>query len=198
MTEIDVRGLDCAERASRVRQIAQDAGIDAFSVLVDDETKADGIARSASQWGWQAVREPLADHVRLLLKRDTQAAGQPNLASQGEKPTAKVVGFITSNLLGVGDEALGRVLMRLFIKSLQEIAPLPTLLIFANSGVRLTTAGSDLIADLRELERRGVGILSCGTCLDYYHLKEALEVGTVTNMYEMVTHLVEADRVLRP
>lgn len=117
-----------------------------------------------------------------------QAAGQP----------LRVVGFITASVLGVGDEQLGRILMRAFIKTLKELNPLPERLIFVNSGVRLTTEGSELIADLRELEARGVRMLSCGTCLDYYQLKDALAVGTVTNMFEIVTSLVAADRVLRP
>lgn len=117
-----------------------------------------------------------------------QSAGQP----------LRVVGFITASVLGMGDEQLGRILMRSFIKTLKELNPLPERLIFVNSGVRLTTEGSELIADLRELEAHGVRMLSCGTCLDYYQLKDALAVGTVTNMFEIVTSLVAADRVLRP
>ena len=98
----------------------------------------------------------------------------------------------------MGDEQLGRVLMRAFVKTLKELDPLPERLIFVNSAVRLTTKGSELIADLRELESRGVRILSCGTCLDYYQLKDVLEIGTVTNMHEIVTSLIAADRVLKP
>ena len=70
--------------------------------------------------------------------------------------------------------------------------------IFANSGVRLTTAGSDLIEDLRGLEESGSEIISCGTCLDYYQLVDSLQVGVASNMYEIVSALVEADRVVKP
>jgi intracellular sulfur oxidation DsrE/DsrF family protein len=59
-------------------------------------------------------------------------------------------------------------------------------LLFVNSGVFLTTEGSESLEALKELEKRGVEILSCGTCLDYYHLKEKLMVGKVTNMFEIV------------
>jgi len=64
--------------------------------------------------------------------------------------------------------------------------------------VRLTTTGSELIEDLRALERQGMEIISCGTCLDYYGLRGALEVGIVSNMYEIASVLVNADRVVRP
>jgi selenium metabolism protein YedF len=81
---------------------------------------------------------------------------------------------------------------------LKELDPLPERVFFVNSGVRLTTRGSALLGDLRELEQRGVRLLSCGTCLDYYHLQDALEIGTVTNMYDIAAALVAADRVLKP
>ncbi len=67
-----------------------------------------------------------------------------------------------------------------------------------NSGVFLTTEGSDLLEDLRGLAHEGIEILSCGTCLDYYKLKEKLEIGTVSNMFEIVALMADADRVLRP
>ena len=88
--------------------------------------------------------------------------------------------------------------MRSFIKTIKELDPGPATMIFANAGVRITTEGSDLLDDLRALEEDGVEILSCGTCLDYYNLKEALAVGRASNMYEIATALVEADKVVKP
>lgn len=104
--------------------------------------------------------------------------------------TGNVVVYIASDLLGKGDEQLGRILMCAFLKTLKDVAPLPNTMIFINSGVRLTTAGSDVIDDLSSLANLGVMIISCGTCLDYYRLKDALQVGTVTNMYEIAATLL--------
>ncbi len=88
--------------------------------------------------------------------------------------------------------------MRAFFKTLKEVSPKPKKMIFINSGVRLTTQGSDVIESLREIEATGTAILSCGTCLDYYHLKDKLGVGVVSNMFDIATSLVEADRIVKP
>lgn len=109
----------------------------------------------------------------------------------------KVVVLVASNLLGSGDERLGSILMRSFLKTLKDAEPRPWRLLLVNSGVRLSTIGSDLLDDLRALEQSGVEILSCGTCLDYYGLLDALQVGMKTNMHEIVSSLVSADRVVR-
>jgi selenium metabolism protein YedF len=110
----------------------------------------------------------------------------------------RIVVFVTSDQMGQGPEELGRILLRAFVKSCKELPTPPWRAIFVNSGISLTTEGSVLLDDLHELEAKGVEILSCGTCLDYFHAKEKLKAGRVSNMVEIVGSLAEADRVLRP
>jgi len=98
----------------------------------------------------------------------------------------------------VGEEALGTILMRSFLKTLLDLKPIPSKLIFINSGVRLTTEGSEVLETLKALSEKGVDILSCGTCLDFYGLKEKLKVGIISNMYDIAQSLLEADRLIRP
>jgi len=198
--QLDLRGLVCADRAERIRAALAESGLESLRIVVDDDAKADHARDTAERLGWSAAvqRQGAEVHVVLTRGKSGTPAPAPAAALQPSGHPPCVVGFITSSVLGVGDEQLGRVLMRAFVKTLKELDPLPERLIFVNSGVRLTTRGSELIADLRELESRGVRILSCGTCLDYYQLKDALEVGAVTNMYETVTALAAADRVLKP
>ena len=74
---------------------------------------------------------------------------------------------------------------------------LPSALLFVNSGIKLTTTGSAVIEDIKQLEARGVEILSCGTCLDYYGLQDSLEVGGITNMYTIVERLMEASNTIK-
>jgi selenium metabolism protein YedF len=190
-------------------------------VLVDRDVAAENIQRLAGSEGWEVVAERLGEETRLTLSRPaganvtgrrgdrvtttaaadsplhplTQSPPQP--VSPSTRP-ANVVVLLSSDVFGTGEDELGRILMRAFVKTLGELEPLPTKILFANAGVRLTTKGSNLIDDLRELESAGVEILSCGTCLDYFGLVDALEVGAKTNMYEIVSALAEADRVIRP
>jgi selenium metabolism protein YedF len=109
-----------------------------------------------------------------------------------------VLVLIDGATVGRGDDVLGSVLMKSFLHTLKEVRPLPWRLIFLNAGVKLASEGSDLVAVLRELEGLGVEIFSCGTCLDFFKLKEKLAVGSVTNMYDIVSSLVTAASVLRP
>ena len=76
--------------------------------------------------------------------------------------------------------------------------PMPERAVFMNAGVKLTTEGSELLDEIRALEDAGVRVLSCGTCLDYFHLKDNLKVGQVTNMQDTVAALMTADWVVRP
>ncbi len=93
----------------------------------------------------------------------------------------KVV-FMCTDSIGQGDGELGRKLASSFLYSLARTEPRPAAVLFMNAGVRLACEGSPALDDLRLLAEDGVIIKSCGTCLDYYGLKDALAVGEVGNM----------------
>jgi selenium metabolism protein YedF len=87
--------------------------------------------------------------------------------------------------------------MRSFLHTLLELEPKPDLIICANAGVKLVAQGSPVLEELRSLAERGVEILACGTCLDYFGLKDKVAVGTVSNMYTIAERLLAADIVVR-
>ena len=66
------------------------------------------------------------------------------------------------------------------------------------AGASLTCEGADTLEDLKLLESEGVTILTCGTCLDFYGLKEKLAVGGVTNMYDIVERMENARTIVKP
>lgn len=104
--------------------------------------------------------------------------------------------FISSNKMGNGNDELGEVLMKGFIYTLTESKPYPKSILLVNSGVKLSTENYDTIGNLKILEEAGVEILSCGTCLDYYGLKESLKVGSVTNMYTIVDTMKNSSQTI--
>lgn len=104
---------------------------------------------------------------------------------------------VMSDKYGLGDDELGSTLMTAFINVLDQIEPLPATIIFANSGVFLSTEGSPLIESLKSLQGLGVELLSCGTCLQFYGLKDKLVVGEVSNMYTITERMFRASRVVR-
>ena len=105
---------------------------------------------------------------------------------------------IGSNQMGNGAEKLGKSLMKAFVFALTKQDYLPETILFFNSGAYLTCEGSDSLEDIKELEAQGVEIMTCGTCLDFYELKEKLAVGGVTNMYDIVQRMESAAAIVRP
>jgi selenium metabolism protein YedF len=90
--------------------------------------------------------------------------------------------WITTDILGAGDEKLGRLLMRNLLYSLARNDEAPARVMLVNGGVRLACHGSDSLDDLALLVEKGVVVKACGTCLDFLGLKESLAVGEVGDM----------------
>ena len=86
--------------------------------------------------------------------------------------------------------------MKAFIFTLTQSKPLPKKVMFLNSGVKLTTENEETIKNLQVLENEGTEIVSCGTCLDFYNLKDKLKVGSVGNMYDIVDSLNQTSNKL--
>jgi selenium metabolism protein YedF len=105
--------------------------------------------------------------------------------------------LIGSDRLGDGPEELGRLLMKNFIITLLDLPEPPDRMLFLNTGVLLTAEGSEVIEALEALGNRGVEVLSCGVCLDYFKKKESLAAGAVTNMFTIAESLLTARSVVR-
>lgn len=116
----------------------------------------------------------------------------------GESRAPSLVVLIASDEIGAGSSELGKILMRSFMKTLKDVGPKPQRMIFLNAGVRLVAEGSDLLDDLTALQGMGIDMAACGTCLDYFHLKEKVKVGRVSNMTEIASSLLGAEKVVRP
>ena len=149
------------------------------------------------------VPQPAAPAAPQPVPAPSQPAPAPGRSQQTAEnprsPLAKgTVLVISSDVMGSGDEALGRLLMKGFLYAMVEQEKQPEMILFYNSGVFLTTEGSGVLDDLREMERRGVRLLTCGTCLNHYGRLEKLQVGEVTNMYEIAQCMMQAERIIRP
>jgi selenium metabolism protein YedF len=97
--------------------------------------------------------------------------------------TGDAVVAVGSDVMGRGSEELGKILVKGLIYALAHQETVPKTMLFFNSGARLTCEGSESLDDIRELEGRGTQILTCGTCLDFYGIRDRLGVGGVTNLY---------------
>jgi selenium metabolism protein YedF len=105
---------------------------------------------------------------------------------------------ITSDKMGEGDEELGHLLMSNFIKAIKDLERLPQKMVFYNKGVMIVTNKSPLIDHLKDLEKMGVELLLCATCVSHYSLTDSIGAGTLSNMYTIAEVMTSAGNIIRP
>jgi len=117
---------------------------------------------------------------------------------QSGAPVADHVIVLSSDVIGHGPAELGARLMTGFLGTLAEMTTTPTHLILYNSAVLLAVDGSVHADRLRAIEARGVTLLICGTCADFYDSRDAMAAGRVTNMLEILEVMTAAGKVISP
>lgn len=161
-----------------------DEGAEEITVIVDNENAKLNITKFGNQSKYTVTSEEKDDGIYILLKKVTENRNMSQTAAEIQN---EALGYlITTDKLGKGSDELGRILMKSFLYTLSEKKPYPDFMVFLNSGVKLTTEGSESIDDLMNLKEGGVEIVSCGTCLDFFEIKSKLKVGSVSNMYDIV------------
>jgi len=196
MPVIDCRGLACPQPVITTKKALDQLKEGEMIVIVGNASSCNNVERFVQSQGCSVeIKEERGDFYLRIQK----AIGQEARGTvKGDESVKKVIVYINSHLMGIGEEVLGAILMRSFLKTLLDLETKPSRLILINSGVRLATEGSEVLETLGELSGKGIEILSCGTCLDFYELKEKLKVGKVSNMYDIAQSLMEADRLVRP
>ncbi|MDO5688704.1 MAG: sulfurtransferase-like selenium metabolism protein YedF [Tissierellia bacterium] len=191
MVKIDALGIACPGPVIMTKKQLDGIEEGIVEVRVDNEVARQNLKRFAESSGFEVVDQQ--DDEALFTVTITK--GTMDAAEEEQLPVAPglTVG-IGSNLMGTGEEELGKVLMRSFMYTVSETEPYPETIVFFNSGVFLTTEGSDVLDDLEKLAGEGVEIISCGTCLDYYKLKDKLAIGEISNMYTIYEKLKNPGR----
>jgi selenium metabolism protein YedF len=206
MKTIDVRDLACPGPVLTLRDLL-DAGEREIAVHVADELSRSNVSRFAASRG--AIVE-VADGgdgsyvVRVTAGMDAPGArpGEEALLDCDLPETAAVRGpqvvQVTACTMGSGDDDLGALLLRSFLKTQSQLDRKPDAIIFYNDGVKLCCEGSLLLDDLRALESAGIEIIACGTCLNFFELADQLRIGRVTDMLEIASRLADAGSIVRP
>jgi selenium metabolism protein YedF len=191
MKELDLRGRPCPQPVVETRKAL--ATNDALVALVDNPASAENVKRMATSMGCSVdIQQQGESLIHLTIQK---GAGE---TCQTCETQPWVAVLISSDRFGEGDDELGRKLMKGFIKTLPELDQRPECVIFVNAGVHFVVTGSEVLEALKGLEKNGVQILACGTCLDHFRIKDQVAVGNVSNMLEIASTLASADRVVRP
>ena len=201
MVTVNAMGDNCPIPVIKTKKAMQAlTGPETIEVLVDNEIAVQNVTKMASSAGGAVSSEKLGDAQFKITIQMEGAAAQDAAEDVVCAPDARdnTVVVVSSDRMGIGNDELGKVLMKGFIFAVTQLDTLPKTMLFYNGGATLTTEGSDSLEDLKSLEAQGVEIMTCGTCLDYYGLKEKLAVGSVTNMYSIVETMAKAGKIIRP
>jgi selenium metabolism protein YedF len=190
-----------------LKKALEEGGNDILEVVVDNPAARENVSRFAARSGCAVLSVQEEQGIFTLSMSPGTKGGaiahpvQGNEADQEARPmeattcdaegAAGATVLVASDRLGRGADELGALLLKGFIYALAEADVAPRRIVFMNSGVRVSTEGSVSLPDLARLSGRGVEILSCGTCLDYYGVKDKLAVGRISNMYEIAGFLLE-------
>ncbi len=200
MLKVDARGDACPIPVVKAKKaIVELNGSGQVEVLVDNEIAVQNLTKMAQQKGYTSSAEKLAEREYRVLFTvgETAAATEESETCVPDARTNTVVA-IGNDKMGIGNDDLGKTLMKAFVFALTQQDKLPQTILFYNGGASLTCEGSPMLEDLKALEAQGVEIMTCGTCLNFYGLTEKLAVGSVTNMYVIAEKMLNAGNVVKP
>jgi selenium metabolism protein YedF len=195
MDFLDLKGKTCPMPVIETKNFLETKEVKTIEILVDNQDAKENVKRFLESKDFAVTIE---DREGAYALRGNRGKGGTLNTVTPKVNKDKILVFISGETFGRKSDELGRVLMRSFLYTLGELETKPWRIVFVNTGVHLAAEGSEYLAALWQLEGLGVEVLSCGTCLDYFHLKEKLRAGRISNMFEIVNSFLEATKVIQP
>lgn len=198
---VNATGLACPQPVVLAKQAIETN--DKVKVIVDNDTALENVQRLGTKLGCDVKVEKNSDgnyEIDLARKAGAPLPAQDVSVSCNASADASgpFVIVCAEDKMGRGNDELGAVLIRAFLHTICLQKDKPDVMIFYNTGVKLTIQESEVLDDLKELAAAGVEMLVCGTCLNYFELKDKMGVGVVSNMYDIAGTMSKASRLLTP
>lgn len=190
MVKVNAVGFVCPVPVIMTKKALNEIAEGEVEVLVDNETAKQNLEKLAKELGYEFKSYEIDGNFQVVINKKESS-------DKKETKEENIVVVIDSDEMGKGDEELGKILVKGFIYSLTEMETLPKTVILYNKGVLLATVNENTIEDLKKLESMGVEVISCGTCANYYHVQDKLQVGSLTNMYTIVDRQFKATKLIR-
>ena len=196
MQELDCKGLACPSPVLKTKELLESTVVDSLRVLVDNEAAKQNVSRFMQSRGYSASVEDIEGGFAVIGTKgaDGEACEIMSDAELGISDLKTMI-MIATDKMGSGDDVLGERLMVNFLSTLKEMEELWRL-VFVNNGVKLTVEGAETLPVIQELEKSGVSVLVCGTCLTFFDLLDKKQVGETTNMLDIVTSMEVAEKVI--
>lgn len=204
MRTIDTKGQQCpAPLIETKRALRETLKGESFNVLTDSRTSMNNISRFLKDNKTEFSIEETEGVWTLTITKNNEELSHHKAEEYclKEIPHFSKGDFVivfSSDRMGEGSDELGRLLIVNFIKAIKDLDILPEKLLFYNKGVTLGSDDSPVKDSLDEIEKMGVELLFCATCVKFYSLEEKIRVGTFSNMYEIAQVMSSAGNVVKP
>lgn len=202
---VDCRGMVCPQPLVETRrEIKKSNPGEAITVVVDNSTSLKNILRFLEDNGVECVVKQEAESSSITFNVPLQMTQPDKRAEEycdvSPKPdiNSGFIVLLNSATMGKGNDELGKILMKGFLSTLLELKATPTEIICYNSAVTLALKSSDTAATLQQISERGIKITLCGTCVDFYNLRDDLAVGQISNMLYIAERLSSGVRIIQP
>jgi selenium metabolism protein YedF len=204
MKIIDTKGQLCPTPLIAAKKALKEAVTgESFVVITDNKTSFDNLSRFLKDNKADIKSTESGGVWTLTVTKSSTELVHPNAeeycaSSIPHFQQGNYIVVISSDKMGEGDDELGHLLMVNYIKALKDLDKLPGKIVFYNNGVKLATKSSPAIENLRDLEKMGVELMLCSTCINYYCLDTVVGVGVVSNMYSIAEAMATSDKVIKP
>jgi selenium metabolism protein YedF len=198
MKVIDACSKPCPQPVIETKNAMEADPESILKVIVNDEAAKVNVTRFAAHKGYSIEENVLEGGVtELTMTPGSRLEKEPKVKKEAdENISGNTVYFLRSYGIGTPDKELGNLLVKTFFQTLPNISPLPGKIVFMHGGVQHTVEGAQCLESLIALQELGVDIVVCGTCLDYYEIKEKIKVGRVSNFLEIATILSSSSNTI--
>jgi len=172
---------------------------ESLKVITDNTSSLKNIMHFLTDNGIPASKKQVGDYHEITINKQTQDLDEidETVYCGPELPADKsYVMVFSTDSLGQGSHELGYALIGAMFATLKNTDHLPEKIIFMNSGINLVLKDSNFLNDLRELEKKNIEFITCGTCLDYFDKMDDLGIGRVTNMLEILENMQKVQKVI--
>jgi len=195
--EVNAKGLACPQPVVMTKNALSEMEKGEVVVTVDGEVARDNVKRMAESEGCSVSVEDRGDAIYLV--HITKVASPPvpqAVATEKQLIEAPVVYLFDADFIGSNRE-LGKVLVNGFLNAIPSLPERKSTVVLISNGVKLAVSGSYVLDTLKQFEEMGFTILICGTCLDFFKIREKVEAGTVSNALEIMEALTTAAKVVK-
>ena len=193
MIVLDAKGKACPMPVIMAKKQMEQG--EAFQIQVDNQTAVENLKRLGQSQGIEPTVEEKTGIYTLTFAQGVSSQEEKSCPVVTQTSSGTVF-FFGKDYVGEGEQELGKNLIKMMLYTLTQSSDLPSAILLMNSGVHLASTNAETAAHLQTLVDLGCDLLVCGTCLNYYGIADQLKVGTVSNMYDIVTKMQEAAKVI--